>query len=107
MLKNPDFVKKKLSSLAAAIFLSFPDFIKDQFVLDRESHGTLHLSRIETERLVSHLVSAELAKRKTEKKYKGSFGAMTHYFGYQGRCAIPSIFDANLAHNYGFIAGVS
>eukprot|EP00331_Platyophrya_macrostoma_P027471 CAMPEP_0176439388 /NCGR_PEP_ID=MMETSP0127-20121128/19911_1 /TAXON_ID=938130 /ORGANISM="Platyophrya macrostoma, Strain WH" /LENGTH=260 /DNA_ID=CAMNT_0017823643 /DNA_START=94 /DNA_END=873 /DNA_ORIENTATION=- len=106
LLKDPEFVKKTLSSWSAATFFSFPDFTREQLVLDRESHGHLHLSQVETEKLISHLVGIELAKRKAEKKYKGSFGFMTHYFGYQGRCAIPTIFDANLAHNYGFTAGV-
>lgn len=100
-------MNKKLSSWAATTFLSFPEFTKEQFVLDREWHGKLKLARVETERLISYLVGVELAKRKAQKKYKGTLGTMNNYFGYEGRGSIPSIFDANLAHNYGFIAGVS
>lgn len=106
LLRDEEYVKKILTPWSAATFLSFPDFTRIQLVLERETHGTTQLSQIETERLLAHLVGIEMKKRKDKKAYKGSFSPITHYFGYQGRCSMPSIFDCNLAHNFGFIAGV-
>jgi len=74
-------------------------------VLEREAHGTIQLSQIETERLLAHLVGEELKKRKAEKKYTGGFSPVTHFFGYQGRSGFPSKFDCNLANTYGYAAG--
>jgi len=74
-------------------------------VTEREAHGTVQLSQIETEKLLAILVEEELKKRKAAKTYKGSFSPVTHFFGYQGRCAFPSKFDCELAATYGFLAG--
>ena len=96
---------QNISPWSAARFISLPDFTKKQLVLEREVHGTIQLSQIETERLLSHLVAIELKERKKLGKYKGSFSAVCHYFGYQGRCALPSIYDCQLGKAYGYLAG--
>jgi 6-phosphofructokinase 1 len=106
LLNNEEFLKKSLSPWSSAVFLDLPDFTKKQLLLEREAHGTIQLSQIETERLLSYKISKELDKRKAEKKFKGTFSAITHFFGYQGRCSFPSIFDNHLATTYGFIAAV-
>lgn len=96
----------EMTPWSAAAFNSLPEFTKKQLVLEREASGEIQLSQIETERLLAHLVSKELKKRKANKQYKGNFSPLCHFFGYQGRCAFPSEFDNNLGHSYGFLAGV-
>ena len=96
----------EMTPWSAAAFNSLPDFTKKQLVLEREASGEIQLSQIETERLLAHLVSLELKKRKASKEYKGNFAPLCHFFGYQGRCAFPSRFDNNLGHSYGFLSGV-
>jgi 6-phosphofructokinase len=88
------------------VFNLLPDFIKKQLLLEREVHGSIQLSQIETERFLSYLVADELAQRKKKAAYKGAFAPVTHFFGYQGRCSFPSNFDATLASTYGYVAGI-
>lgn len=106
LLTDEVFLKKTLSPWSSAVFLDLPDFTKKQLLLERESSGTIQLSQIETERLLSFKISKELEKRKNEKKFSGVFSAITHFFGYQGRCSFPSMFDNTLATTYGFIAAI-
>ncbi len=86
------------------MLLSLPDFIQKQLMLQFEAQGTPQLSRIEMERLLSALVGVELKKRKALGTYTGSFSSITHFFGYQGRCALPSLFDCNLGFALGAAA---
>ncbi len=72
-------------------------------LLEREVHGSVQLSQIETERLLAYLVKEELKKRKDYEIKK--FSSVTHFFGYQGRCAFPSRYDCSLASTSGFVAG--
>lgn len=65
----------------------------------------MKLSQVETEKLLAYLVEKELKQRKAQGKYKMSFAPVTHYFGYQGRCATPSLFDCSLGSTSGFAAG--
>jgi diphosphate--fructose-6-phosphate 1-phosphotransferase len=81
LLNDESFLKKSLSPWSGAVFLDLPDFTRKQLLLERESAGTIQLSQIETERLISFKVSKELEKRKSEKIFKGSFSAITHFFG--------------------------
>jgi 6-phosphofructokinase len=104
LLQDETFLKQSLSPWSSAVFLDLPDFTRKQLLLERESAGTIQLSQIETERLLSYKISKELDKRKAEKRFKGSFSAITHFFGYQGRCSFPSMFDNCLATTYGFTA---
>jgi len=103
--RDPEFAKTQLSAWTAGLFNSLPEFTKKQLVFEREAHGTVALTQIETERLLGYLVGEELKKRKEAKEYKGSFSWVPHFFGYQGRCAQPSKFDCDLGHTYGYIAG--
>jgi len=105
LVDDQEFVKTKLSAWSAAVFNGLPEITRKQLVTEREAHGTIQLSQIETEKLLSILVEEELKKRKANKTYKGSFSPVTHFFGYQGRCAFPSKFDCELAATYGFLAG--
>lgn len=106
LLKDEQTLKRFLSPWSFAVFLDLPEFTKKQLLLEREAHGTIQLTQIETERLISYKIGIELERRKAEKKYKGSYAAITHFFGYQGRCSFPSMFDNHLATAYGFTACV-
>lgn len=106
LLQDEELLRKFLSPWSLAVFQDLPDFTKKQLLLEREAHGTIQLTQIETERLLSHKIAIELEKRKAEKKYKGTYAAITHFFGYQGRCSFPSMFDNHLATAYGFTACV-
>eukprot|EP00698_Gefionella_okellyi_P006250 TRINITY_DN15641_c0_g1_i1.p1 TRINITY_DN15641_c0_g1~~TRINITY_DN15641_c0_g1_i1.p1 ORF type:complete len:1234 (+),score=321.17 TRINITY_DN15641_c0_g1_i1:35-3703(+) len=89
-----------------ALFQTLPPSIQKQLLIERESHGSVQLSQIHTEKLLEDLVAAELKRRKTAGQYKGAFACIGHYIGYQGRSALPSEFDCNLAYTLGFTAAV-
>jgi len=74
--------------------------------MNREVEGSIKLSAIETEKLISYLVDLELKARKARKAYSGSFAPVTHYFGYQGRSGHPSMFDCSLGSTSGFASAV-
>jgi pyrophosphate--fructose-6-phosphate 1-phosphotransferase len=74
--------------------------------MEREMSGSIKLSQIETEKLLAHFCQVELAKRKSAGKYSGAFAAVTHFFGYQGRSALPTSFDCSLGSTCGFGAAV-
>lgn len=100
-----DFRREKMSPWSFAIFNSMPEFTQHQMLLDRDHNGNVQVENVEAEKLLAYLVGEELKKRKKEKKYNGSFATVTHYFGYQGRSALPTILDCNLGATYGFTAG--
>jgi 6-phosphofructokinase len=75
-----------------------------QLINEQEISGEVNLSQIETEKLIAHFVAQELKNRKAKKEYSGSFAPVTHFFGYQGRAAHPSIFDCSLGSTLGFSA---
>jgi diphosphate--fructose-6-phosphate 1-phosphotransferase len=106
LLNDETFLKQNLSPWSSAVFLDLPDFTRKQLLLERESAGTIQLSQIETERLLAFKISKELDRRKKLGEFKGSFSAITHFFGYQGRCSFPSMFDNSLASTYGYTAGI-
>jgi len=85
---------------------SLPPDIAAQFLMDRDPHGNVQVSRIETEKLLVGMVEKKLAEMKKNNKYKGSFSHQTHFFGYEGRCAFPSNFDADYCYSLGFGAFV-
>ena len=89
---------------SAATFRSFPGRVQSQLLLEREVHGTVQLSQIELERLLDELVGGELKRRKEHGTYRGTYTALCHYFGYQARSALPSLFDANLGYTLGMTA---
>jgi 6-phosphofructokinase len=81
LLNDESHLKSFLSPWSCAVFMDLPDFTRKQLLLERESAGTIQLSQIETERLISYKVAKELEKRKSEKRFSGSFSAITHFFG--------------------------
>lgn len=99
-------VRESLHPWNRAVLDYLPPLIRDQLFSERESHGTLQLSQISTEALLADLVSEELARRKTAHTYSGSFAPITHFFGYQARCALPSNFDCDYAYGLGRVAAL-
>ena len=99
-----DYIIRKLSPENSAIYASLPEGVARQLSLDRDPHGNVQVSLIETEKLLSEMVGAKLAQWKEEGKYVGKFAAQHHFFGYEGRCAAPSNFDADYCYSLGYTA---
>jgi pyrophosphate--fructose-6-phosphate 1-phosphotransferase len=98
------WLKDNLKPASYKTFDSLPDAIAAQFLADRDPHGNVQVSRIETEKLLVTMVENNLAALKKAKKYNGKFSAYTHFFGYEGRCAFPSNFDADYCYALGYTA---
>ena len=96
-----DFAKAHLTEENLAVFNSLPTGVARQLALDRDPHGNVQVSLIETEKLLSTMVAQKLEKLKKEGKYTGKFGTQHHFFGYEGRCAAPSNFDADYCYALG------
>ncbi|MFV0346329.1 MAG: diphosphate--fructose-6-phosphate 1-phosphotransferase [Bacteroidales bacterium] len=101
-----DFVCSILSAESAKVYKSLPSIIADQLTLDRDPHGNVQVSLIETEKLLGEMVKTRLAELKAEGKYKGKFGVQYHFFGYEGRCSAPSNFDSDYCYSLGYTAAV-
>ena len=99
-----NYIKKGLSAESFAVFDILPQFVQQQLFLERDPHGNVQVSLIESEKLFSEMVKNELAKRKAAGTYKGKFGSQHHFFGYEGRCAFPSNFDADYCYSLGYNA---
>ena len=99
-----DYVKAHMSEDNLATFNSLPTGVASQLALDRDPHGNVQVSLIETEKLLSDMVARKLVKMKKEGKYVGKFAAQHHFFGYEGRCAAPSNFDADYCYSLGYNA---
>ncbi len=99
-----DFVKAHLAKDNLAVFNSLPTSVARQLALDRDPHGNVQVSLIETEKLLSQMVAAKLDQWKKEGKYVGKFGTQHHFFGYEGRCAAPSNYDADYCYSLGYNA---
>ena len=100
------FIASKLSKENAAIYTSLPEGVARQLSLDRDPHGNVQVSLIETEKLLSEMVGRRLAEMKKEGKYVGKFSPQHHIFGYEGRCAAPSNFDADYCYSLGYNAAM-
>ncbi len=98
------YVIDHLSEANAAIYASLPEGVARQLSLERDPHGNVQVSLIETEKLLSEMVGNKLAAWKKEGKYVGKFSALHHFFGYEGRCAAPSNFDADYCYSLGVTA---
>ena len=96
--------KHGLSQHSAEVYLTLPDDIRLQLVMDRDSHGNVQVSKIDTEKLLIQKISDHLSNLKIEGKYHDSFSSQGHFFGYEGRCVAPSNFDANYTYNLGYTA---
>ena len=102
--KQTEYIAKHISPENAAIYASLPEGVAKQLTLDRDPHGNVQVSLIETEKLLSEMVGKKLAQWKEEGKYVGKFAAQHHFFGYEGRCAAPSNFDADYCYSLGVTA---
>ncbi|MBE6334639.1 MAG: diphosphate--fructose-6-phosphate 1-phosphotransferase [Odoribacter sp.] len=102
--KQLDYVKEHISEENLKVFNSLPTEVAEQLALDRDPHGNVQVSLIETEKLLSHMVATKLEKMKKAGKYVGKFAAQHHFFGYEGRCAAPSNYDADYCYSLGFNA---
>ncbi|MCR5573265.1 MAG: diphosphate--fructose-6-phosphate 1-phosphotransferase [Bacteroidaceae bacterium] len=100
------YIINNLSATNAEIYASLPEGVARQLSLERDPHGNVQVSLIETEKLLSEMVGNKLAAWKKEGKYVGKFSALHHFFGYEGRCAAPSNFDADYCYSLGFTASV-
>jgi pyrophosphate--fructose-6-phosphate 1-phosphotransferase len=98
------FVAARLPPESAALFRSLPGNISAQLCWDRDPHGNVQVSRIETEKLLVAMVKEKLWKMSAEGSYKGKFDYQTHFMGYEGRCAFPTNFDADYCYSLGITA---
>lgn len=101
--QQQQWLKTQLDAPLFEAFVSLPENIQKQLLLDRDPHGNVQVSLIETEKMLSEMVKRELAGRKS---FKGKFNALHHFFGYEGRCAFPSNFDADYCYSLGYTAFV-
>ena len=99
-----EWLSKNLSKASAATFATLPADIAKQFLMDRDPHGNVQVSRIETEKLLISLVTEKLKAMQKAGTYTGKFSSYNHFFGYEGRCAFPSNFDADYCYALGFTA---
>jgi pyrophosphate--fructose-6-phosphate 1-phosphotransferase len=101
-----EWLDKRLSAESARLFKSMPPEIARQLLADRDPHGNVQVSKIDTEKLLIGMVEQRLAEMKKAGNYGGKFSALAHFFGYEGRCAFPSNFDADYCYSLGFTAFV-
>ena len=97
-------IEKELDSNNKHVFASLPQLIKAQLLMDRDPHGNVQVSKIETEKLLIEMVKTKLSQMKKEGKFNGKFSDQAHFFGYEGRCAFPSNFDADYCYSLGYNA---
>ena len=95
-------VKEKLTPWSFSLYNTLPDFMRLQMVTAQQIDGDVNMSHLETEKLIAHFIAEELKRRKQKGIYKGTFSPVTHFFGYQGRAAHPSLFDCSLGSVCGF-----
>jgi len=97
-------VETRLDDNNARVYNSLPALIKSQLLADRDPHGNVQVSKIETEKLLIEMISTRLDELKSQGEYIGKFSAQSHFFGYEGRCAFPSNFDADYCYSLGYNA---
>lgn len=101
-----EFIENGLSKEAMDVFKILPETIQQQLFLERDPHGNVQVSLIESEKLFSALVADKLKERKEKGTYTGKFNPLHHFFGYEGRCAFPSNFDADYCYSLGYNAAM-
>lgn len=100
-IEQIDFVKQQISDENLAVFNSLPTSVAHQLALDRDPHGNVQVSLIETEKLLSSMVATKLERWRKTGMFNGQFATQHHFFGYEGRCAAPSNFDADYCYALG------
>ncbi len=101
-----EYIISKLSKENSVIYASLPETVARQLTLDRDPHGNVQVSLIETEKLLAEMVTNKLREWAKEEKYKGKFSTITHFFGYEGRCAAPSNYDTDYCYSLGYTASM-
>lgn len=96
-----EWVNRRLSRDASYVFSTLPNEIQRQLLMDRDPHGNVQVSRIETEELLVDMATTSLRERKSRGEFSGKFSSLTHFFGYEGRCAFPSNFDSDYCYALG------
>lgn len=99
-----EIVENRLQESNSKVFQSLPALIKSQLLMDRDPHGNVQVSRIETEKLLIEMIKTRLKEMKSQGQYVGKFSELAHFFGYEGRCAFPSNFDADYCYSLGYNA---
>lgn len=99
-----NIVSNRLKDENSKVFESLPALIKAQLLMDRDPHGNVQVSRIETEKLLIEMIKSKLEEMSSQGKYVGKFSDLAHFFGYEGRCAFPSNFDADYCYSLGYNA---
>lgn len=99
-----EIVQNRLKPENVKIFESLPALIKAQLLMDRDPHGNVQVSKIETEKLLIEMIKSKLQDMKSQGEYVGKFADQAHFFGYEGRCAFPSNFDADYCYSLGYNA---
>jgi len=99
-----EYIISKLSPENSAIYASLPETVARQLTLDRDPHGNVQVSLIETEKLLAEMVEKRLNEWKKQGKFNGKFASQVHFFGYEGRCAAPSNYDADYCYSLGYTA---
>eukprot|EP00262_Sarcandra_glabra_P021249 TRINITY_DN8873_c0_g1_i1.p1 TRINITY_DN8873_c0_g1~~TRINITY_DN8873_c0_g1_i1.p1 ORF type:complete len:599 (+),score=111.72 TRINITY_DN8873_c0_g1_i1:104-1798(+) len=97
--------KKKLQPQSQLLFDFLPQAIQEQLLLERDPHGNVQVAKIETEKMLISMVETELEKRKQEGRYTQQFKGQSHFFGYEGRCGLPTNFDSTYCYALGYGAG--
>lgn len=99
-----EIVQNRLKDENSKVFESLPALIKAQLLMDRDPHGNVQVSKIETEKLLIEMLKSKLKEMKTQGEFVGKFSEQAHFFGYEGRCAFPSNFDADYCYSLGYNA---
>ena len=99
-----EWVNQRLSRDCSYVFSSLPTEIQRQLLMDRDPHGNVQVSRIDTEKLLVEMVGDRLAEMRSRGEFAGTFSTQTHFFGYEGRCGFPSNFDADYCYSLGYTA---
>lgn len=99
-----EIVENRLKDENSKVFKSLPALIKAQLLMDRDPHGNVQVSKIETEKLLIEMIKSRLDELKSQGQYVGKFADQAHFFGYEGRCAFPSNFDSDYCYSLGYNA---
>jgi len=99
-----EIVENRLKAENSKVFKSLPALIKAQLLMDRDPHGNVQVSKIETEKLLIEMIKSRLEEMKSQGQYVGKFADQAHFFGYEGRCAFPSNFDSDYCYSLGYNA---